>query len=129
MKYKYLLVGGGMSADAAARGIREIDPDGSIGLISDESSPPYNRPPLSKGLWRGQPLEEIFRGTESLGVELHLGHRVTSLDPGQNKVVDERGCEFDYEKLLLATGGAPIWEALLARKSQPPWPIPNAGSA
>ena len=107
MKYKYLLVGGGMSADAAARGIREIDPQGSIGLISDESSPPYNRPPLSKGLWRGQPLEEIFRGTESLGVELHLGHRVTSLDPGQNKVVDERGCEFDYEKLLLATGGAP----------------------
>jgi 3-phenylpropionate/trans-cinnamate dioxygenase ferredoxin reductase subunit len=48
--YKYLIVGGGMAADAAATGIREIDPDGPIGLFSAESGAPYNRPPLSKGL-------------------------------------------------------------------------------
>jgi NAD(P)H-nitrite reductase large subunit len=46
--YKYLIVGGGMTADAAAHGIRERDPNGSIGILSDESSPPYDRPPLSK---------------------------------------------------------------------------------
>lgn len=107
MRYKYLLVGGGMSADAAVRGIREIDSQGSIGLISDEPDPPYNRPPLSKGLWKGQPLEEIFRGTESLGVELHLGRRLTAIDPRQNKAVDDRGCEYSYEKVLFATGGTP----------------------
>ena len=38
--YKYLLIGGGMAADAAVRGIRKIDPDGSIGLIGEEIDPP-----------------------------------------------------------------------------------------
>jgi hypothetical protein len=32
--YKYLIVGGGMTADAAVKGIREVDPKGSIGLVS-----------------------------------------------------------------------------------------------
>src|SRR2546425_922989 len=65
--YKYLIVGGGMTADAAVAGIREADPNGSIGLISAEPDPPYNRPPLSKALWKGEPLESIWRGTEALG--------------------------------------------------------------
>ncbi len=46
----YLLIGGGMTADAATQGIRAVDPDGTIGLIGMEPVPPYNRPPLSKGL-------------------------------------------------------------------------------
>ena len=47
--YKYLIIGGGMTADAAVAGIRQVDPDGSIGLIGAEHHPPYARPPLSKG--------------------------------------------------------------------------------
>lgn len=39
-----------MTGDAAINGIREVDDRGSIGLISTELHPPYNRPPLSKGL-------------------------------------------------------------------------------
>lgn len=38
--YPYLIVGGGMTADAAVRGIRELDAAGSIGLIGDEADPP-----------------------------------------------------------------------------------------
>ena len=53
-RYRYLIVGGGMAADAAARGIRERDAQGSIGLVGEEPSPPYARPPLSKGLWFGK---------------------------------------------------------------------------
>ncbi|MGH8601483.1 MAG: hypothetical protein ACREXR_01485, partial [Gammaproteobacteria bacterium] len=53
--YTYLIVGGGMTTDAAVHGIREVDPNGSIGLVSTETHPPYNRPPLSKGLWKGKP--------------------------------------------------------------------------
>ena len=52
--YRYLIVGGGMTADAACRGIRDHDGDGSIGLVSAETHPPYNRPPLSKALWQGK---------------------------------------------------------------------------
>ena len=50
-RYDYLIVGGGMTADAAARGIRERDAKGSIGLIGADLHPPYNRPPLTKGRW------------------------------------------------------------------------------
>jgi len=40
LHYKYLIIGGGMAADAAIRGIRELDVNGSIALISAESDPP-----------------------------------------------------------------------------------------
>ena len=62
--YMYLIIGGGMTADAAIGGIREVDPSGSIGLIGAEPHPPYDRPPLSKGLWKGKPLESIWRKTD-----------------------------------------------------------------
>ncbi len=46
--FRYLIVGGGMVADAAARGIRQIDADGSIGIVSEETDRPYARPALSR---------------------------------------------------------------------------------
>jgi NADPH-dependent 2,4-dienoyl-CoA reductase/sulfur reductase-like enzyme len=45
-RYKYLIVGGGMTADAAVQAIREADADGSIGVVGAEPDPPYDRPPL-----------------------------------------------------------------------------------
>ena len=73
--YQYLIVGGGMTADAAVTGIHQADPTGSIGLIGDESHPPYDRPPLSKGLWKDKPLQNIWRKTAVGQAELHLGAR------------------------------------------------------
>lgn len=105
--YNYLIIGGGMTADAAVRGIRERDPQGSIGLIGAEAQPPYNRPPLSKGLWQDQPLEDIWRGTDEWNVNLHLQRRATVIDPLQKTVADDAGATYGYEKLLLATGGTP----------------------
>jgi NADPH-dependent 2,4-dienoyl-CoA reductase/sulfur reductase-like enzyme len=105
--YKYLIVGGGMTADAAARAIRKRDPNGSVGLISAESDPPYNRPPLSKKLWKGKPLESIWRKTETLGVNLHLGRRVQTIDSKNKITVDDQGTIRTFDKLLLATGGIP----------------------
>lgn len=96
-----------MTGDAAVRGIRAIDSERSIGLISAEAHPPYDRPPLSKGLWKGTEEERIWRATEELGVELHLGRTATSLDPGAREVLDDRGAHYTYEKLLLAMGGSP----------------------
>lgn len=104
---KYLIVGGGMTADAAVEGIRQVDPIGSIGLISAEPHRPYDRPPLSKGLWKGKPLESIWRKATGQGVNLHLGRRALTLDPHARHVTDEQGMVYTYEKLLLATGGTP----------------------
>jgi NADPH-dependent 2,4-dienoyl-CoA reductase/sulfur reductase-like enzyme len=105
--YQYMIVGGGMTADSAARGIRKVDPKGPIGMISIESNPPYNRPPLSKKLWQGKPVDSIWRKTESLGVELHLGLKVESIDPGVMSLRDDHGTVYTYDKLLLSTGGTP----------------------
>ncbi len=105
--YPYLIIGGGMTADAAARAIRAADPAGAVGLISAEPHPPYNRPPLSKGLWKGDPESGIWRGTDALGVDVRLGRRVTAIDATKRAVGDDRGDVVSYDKLLLATGGTP----------------------
>ena len=106
--YRYLIIGGGMTADAAARAIRETDASGSIGIISADPHPPYNRPPLSKGLWKGDdPEKTLWRGTDKIDAELTLGRRVTAINTKEKTVTDDRGKTVTYEKLLLATGGTP----------------------
>jgi 3-phenylpropionate/trans-cinnamate dioxygenase ferredoxin reductase subunit len=105
--YNYLIIGGGMTAAAAVDGIREVDAEGSVGLIGMEPDPPYNRPPLSKGLWKGKPLESIWRKPEVKGALLHLGRRVGMLDPANKRAGDDHGTVYTFDKLLLATGGAP----------------------
>ena len=106
-EYQYLIVGGGMTADAAVRGIREVDKNGSIGLIGSEPDAPYNRPPLSKGLWKGDPIDSIWRETGKEGVVLHLGRKAQVLDVLHKHVTDDQGELYAYGKLLLATGGTP----------------------
>ena len=105
--YTYLIIGGGMTADAAAQAIHDADPAGSIGLISAEAHPPYDRPPLSKALWKGEPEEKIWRKTAATGAALHLGRRITAIDPRGHTATDDRGTKYWFQKLLLATGGAP----------------------
>lgn len=105
--YTYLIVGGGMTADAAIHGIREVDSTGSIGLIGAESHPPYNRPPLSKGLWKGKPLESIWRKSAQPPAQLHLGRTARTLDARNRRITDDQGTVHTYDKLLLATGGTP----------------------
>ena len=104
--YKYLIIGGGLAGDGATRGIREMDSDGSIGMISMEPDPPYMRPNLSKGLWKGRPVEKIWRKTEERA-ELHLNRKVVQIDPQKKQVRDDAGDEYTYDKLLIATGGSP----------------------
>jgi 3-phenylpropionate/trans-cinnamate dioxygenase ferredoxin reductase subunit len=105
--YKYLIVGGGMTADAALQGIREVDQTGAAGLIGNEPQPPYNRPPLTKGLWKGKPLSSIWRSTDRTATTLHTGRTARELDPRNKRVTDDQGTAYQYEKLLLATGGTP----------------------
>ena len=108
--YSSVIVGGGMTAAAAAKGIREIDAHGgTIGIIGAESQPPYKRPPLSKGLWKKTPppLEKTAINLQDLDVALRLGRNIQSLDTEQQRVTDDRGDVYSFDKLLLATGGVP----------------------
>jgi 3-phenylpropionate/trans-cinnamate dioxygenase ferredoxin reductase component len=104
---RYLIVGGGMTGDAAVKGIREHDADGSIVLVGAETHPPYARPPLTKGLWSGSDEAKIWRHTEEAGADLRLGRRIVSLDLDGRRATDDVGEEYAWERLLLATGGRP----------------------
>jgi 3-phenylpropionate/trans-cinnamate dioxygenase ferredoxin reductase component len=104
---RYLIVGGGLTADGACRGIRELDPDGTIALVAQEPHPPYARPPLSKALWKGGDEGTIWCRTEELDVDLRLGRRIVALDLQAKVATDDRGGRHGYERLLLATGGRP----------------------
>lgn len=110
--YRYLIIGGGMTGDAAVRGMRNVDADGSIGIISAEPDPPYKRPPLSKALWKGNTLDSIWSKTEALGADLHLGCTVQAIEPANKHVVDDRGAEYTYDKLLLAIANPALGKRL-----------------
>lgn len=103
----YLIVGAGLTADSACKAIRKHDPDGAVVVLGEEPHAPYLRPPLSKALWKGEQEESIWRGTDTLGVELRLGRRAVALDLDARTVTDDAGERYRYERLLLATGGRP----------------------
>ena len=104
---KYLIIGGGLTGDAAAKGIRSRDSDGPIVLVGEERHPPYTRPPLSKKLWQGKDEASIWRGTAEQGVDLRLGRQIVSLDLDARRATDDAGDTYVYERVLLATGGSP----------------------
>src|SRR5436190_5003841 len=104
---KYLIIGGGMTADSAVRGIRECDEQGTIGLLSAETDPPYDRPPLTKSLWKDKALDITWRHVETQKVDLMLGRRATVIDAAAKTVTDADKNVYGFEKLLVATGGTP----------------------
>ncbi|MFZ1082969.1 MAG: FAD-dependent oxidoreductase [Candidatus Kryptoniota bacterium] len=105
--YKYIIVGGGMTADSALNGIREIDKSGSVAAFSEEENPPYNRPPLSKSLWKGDSVDSIWRKTEKENIDFFISTPIVSINTSHKTVTTSNGKVHHYEKLLLATGGKP----------------------
>jgi 3-phenylpropionate/trans-cinnamate dioxygenase ferredoxin reductase subunit len=105
--YKYLIIGGGMTTSAAIDGIRSVDKESSIGIISEEVYKPYERPPLTKGLWHETEIDSIFLDFNDHNVNFHLETKAAKIDPKKRIVTDSKGQHYQYEKLLLATGASP----------------------
>lgn len=103
----YLIIGAGMAGEAAAQAIRSVDAAAGITLLGDEAYPPYDRPPLSKALWRDGKEADIWRPIQKANVMLHMSRRAIQIDPAAHQVQDAIGDTWQYGKLLLATGGAP----------------------
>ena len=107
-----LLIGGGVAAARCARTLRRAGFDGSIMLVGDEGLPPYNRPPLSKELLRGEVPEELLLAEPESwyarrGVDLRLGVPAVSIEPEARLVELADGTRLRYGSLLLATGAEP----------------------
>lgn len=108
--YQYVIVGGGMVAGYAIKGIRQEDTSGSILVVSKEADVPYERPALSKKLWLDDEFteENIRIGAEDFSdVSFKFNTTVNQIDR-QNKTVDlGDNTTVHYDQLLLATGGEP----------------------
>jgi NADPH-dependent 2,4-dienoyl-CoA reductase/sulfur reductase-like enzyme len=110
LDYDYVIVGGGVAADSAARAIREADAEGSIAILSDDVDEPYDRPPLSKDLWHEDapsPDSTYFDTASVARADVRTSTRVTAIRPETHIVEANDDDEYAYGVLLLATGGRP----------------------
>lgn len=110
---RYLLIGGGLVSSQAAKQLRQLDPDASITLVSEERHPPYDRPPLSKDFLRGEtPADKLLYDPEPYfreqNIDLILGVSVERLNQPDKTISLSDGRQIRFEKALLATGGRPV---------------------
>ncbi len=107
-RYEYVIVGAGMIADAAAKGIRELDPESAILILGDEADEPYTRPALSKLLWTDPSFtpDKVPLGTEASGAGIRPRAPGAAVDPPAQTRTGG-GETLEYGALLLATGGVP----------------------
>jgi 3-phenylpropionate/trans-cinnamate dioxygenase ferredoxin reductase subunit len=111
-RFDVLIVGGGHGGAGAAMALRQQGFAGSVAIVTDEASPPYERPPLSKEyLAQDKPFERILIRPESYwaerGIELLLGRRVDAVDPAARQARLASGETLGYGALIWAAGGAP----------------------
>lgn len=105
--FDYLIIGAGMASEAAAQALREADPDATIGMLGEESHPPYDRPPLTKALWKDGKEADIWRPIDKARAAVTLQRRALTIDRDAHTVLDDAGDTWRYRKLLIATGGTP----------------------
>jgi len=115
-----LIVGAGHAGAQVAIALRQRGYAGTIGLIGNETSPPYERPPLSKDYLAGEKaFDRILLRPASFwgerGITLIPGRRVTRVDAAAHCVshVDAQVTEsadetiLHYGTLVWAGGGSP----------------------
>jgi 3-phenylpropionate/trans-cinnamate dioxygenase ferredoxin reductase subunit len=107
-----VIVGACLAGAKAAEGARTTGYDGRVVLVGDEEELPYERPPLSKAVLRGDEEPETARVHDATfyaanDIELLLGRRVVSLDPTERKVHLDSNDTIAYTSAVVATGAAP----------------------
>lgn len=102
-----VIVGGGQAGAMTARTLRELGYREPLVLIGDETHPPYERPQLSKSLFRPEPLTGAMTRAQAqdLNIDLKTGSRVAALDVDARTLTLADGSCLDYARLVIATGG------------------------
>ena len=109
---KYVIVGNSAAAVGCVSGIRSVDKEGSITIISDEPYFTYSRPLISYWL-KGKVTDDKMYYRDSNFYEVNncstiLGKKVIKIDAEKKKIILEDNSEVAYDKLLVATGSAPF---------------------
>ena len=111
MSPSYVIIGDGIAGSTAAEELREQDPEAEITVITDEGEPLYNRiliKEYAKGKMPEGPVgihEESWYGDRD--IDLQMNTLVTSVDEDAHEVHTHKGETYEYDKLLVATGGTP----------------------
>lgn len=106
---RIVIVGAGHAGGSAAALLRQYGFDGGVVLIGEEPVAPYQRPPLSKALLKGEGEEEdlLLRPADfylEQNIEMRLGQTVTAIDRAAKTVVLSDDTTVPYDTLILATG-------------------------
>jgi NAD(P)H-nitrite reductase large subunit len=107
----YVIVGDGIAGSSAAEAIREADVESDVTVITDEGEALYNRI-LIKEFAKGKLPEAPISihdpdWYEERDIDLELNTHVTEVDPDAHEIHTHDGDTYEYDKLLIATGGTP----------------------
>jgi 3-phenylpropionate/trans-cinnamate dioxygenase ferredoxin reductase component len=105
------IVGASLAGAKAAEAARESGYDGRVVLIGDEGTAPYERPPLSKAVLRGEaePASTRVHPEDFYGeheIEL-VTERAVALDTTSRRVELAGGDTLAFDAAILATGAEP----------------------
>jgi 3-phenylpropionate/trans-cinnamate dioxygenase ferredoxin reductase component len=107
-----VIVGASLAGAKAAEGARAAGFDGRVVRIGDEQEPPYERPPLSKAVLRGETAPETTHVHDddfyaAHDIELLAGRTVEALDPDSRHVRLDGNEHVPFTTAVVATGAAP----------------------
>ena len=109
---KYVIVGASAAGIGAVEAIREVDPVGTITVISEEPCPQYSRPMISDLVSGKANFENMMCRDDQFWqkneVQALTGRTAVSLNLADKYVVLDKGDHVNFEKLLIATGGKPF---------------------
>lgn len=109
---QYVIVGNGVAAVGCIEGIRSVDKEGKITVVSEERHAVYCRPLISYYLEKKTDLERMhYRSAdfyETMGCEVLYGKKAVAIDSTAKKVVLDDGAALPYTTLCVATGSSPF---------------------
>ena len=106
---RVVVVGAGLAGLRTVEALRDKGFDGELVLVGDEVHLPYDRPPLSKHVLRGEREPVLLRpeaAYDELAVDLRLGVAATGLDLEGGQVLTAHG-PVPYDEVVVATGASP----------------------
>jgi NAD(P)H-nitrite reductase large subunit len=111
MTTSHVIIGDGIAGASAAETIREADPDASVTVLTDEGEALYNRiliKEFAKGKLPEAPISiHEPEWYEERDIDLQLNTHVTDVKPVAHEIHTHEGDTYEYDKLLIATGGTP----------------------
>jgi NADPH-dependent 2,4-dienoyl-CoA reductase/sulfur reductase-like enzyme len=110
---RIVIVGAGRAGLAAAEELRAQGFPGEITILCDEPDAPYDRPACSKGILTGKqrPRDVLLPMRDGTRVRWQLGRRAAGIDTRAQVVYTESNEAYEYDGLVIATGGHPVTPA------------------